>query len=206
MPTHRNARSHRATTPFIAASCLLCLAASPRAVAAQRASAFTHGVVIDGDWLQANALPLDRKALHSVDGGLSFRRGAWSADLGWLRVARDLSTVQGGTLAFGWLLPWHGVVFAPTIGGLVGRAQRSVDSTGYDYIDPRTGATGHTPRYSYSSASTVGGSAGLAVEVPISRAIAFRVLVSQWYFGGAPLEGDRTRTLAGAGLSLRMGR
>lgn len=191
---------------LIIAAYVLCLAVSPRSLPAQRAAAFTHGVVIDGDWLQANALPLDRQTLHSVDGGLSFRLGAWSADLGWLRVARDLSTVQGGTLSLGLLLPWHGVLFTPTIAGLGGRAQRSVDSTGYDYVDPRTGTTGHTPRYSYSSASTIGGSIGLAIEVPIYRAIAFRGLVSQWYFSGDPLDGDRARTLAGAGLSVRVGR
>lgn len=206
MSTRPSALLHRAIPSFVAGACLLCLAALPRALPAQGSSAFTHGVVIDGDWLQASALPLDRHALHSVDGGLSLRRGSWSVDLGWLRVARNLSTVQGGTVSLAWLLPWHGVLFAPTIAGLGGRAQRSVDSTGYDFIDPATGATGHTPRYSYSSASTIGGSVGLAMEVPIYRALAFRGLVSQWYFSGTPLEGDRARTLAGAGLSLRVGR
>ena len=172
---------------------------------AQQPPTFTRGIVVNGDWLQANALPLDRDALHSVDGSLSLRRSSWSVDLGWLRVARTLSTVQGGTVSFGWLLPWNRVLFVPTIGGLVGRAQRSVDSTGYDWIDPTTGAKGHTPRYSYSSASSVGGSVGLVVEVPVYRAVAFRGVVSQWYFSGSPLEGDRARTLLGAGLSLRVG-
>jgi len=172
---------------------------------AQQPATFTRGIVVNGDWLQANALPLDRDALHSVDGSLSLRRGAWSVDLGWLRVARALSTIQGGTVSFGWLLPWNRVLFVPTIGGLVGRAQRSVDSTGYDWVDPTTGAKGHTPRYSYSSASSVGGSVGLVVEVPVYRVVAFRGVVSQWYFSGSPLEGDRARTLLGAGLSLRVG-
>jgi hypothetical protein len=188
-------------------ACLLLAAAAPTTtLGAQQPSPFTHGLVAGGDWLQANALPLDRDAMHSVDGGLSVRRGSWSADLGWLRVARTLSTVQGGTLSFGWLVPWNRVLFVPTIGGLVGRAQRSVDSTGYDWVDPTTGAKGHTPRYSYSSASSVGGSVGLVAEVPIYRIIAARGVVSQWFFSGAPLDGDRARTVLGAGLSIRVGR
>ena len=143
--------------------------------------------------------------MHSVDGTVSMRLHSWSVDLGWLRVARDLSTVQGGTLSFGWLVPWNRVLFVPTIGGLVGRAQRSVDSTGYDWVDPQTGAKGHTPRYSYSSATSVGGSVGLVVEVPVYRAVAFRGVASQWFFGSAPLEGDRSRTVLGVGLSLHVG-
>ena len=190
---------------FVSASCLL-VAATATSLNAQQPSPFTHGIVIDGDWLQANALPLDRDAMHSVDGSISLRRDSWSVDVGWLRVARTLSTVQGGTLSFGWLFPWNRVLLVPTIGGFVGRAQRSVDSTGYDWIDPTTGAKGHTPRYSYSSASSVGGSVGLIAEVPAYRAIALRGVVSQWFFSGAPLEGDRARTVLGAGLAIRVGR
>lgn len=190
---------------FVSASCLL-VAAATTSLNAQQPSPFTHGIVVGGDWLQANALPLDRDALHSVDGSVSLRRDSWSVDLGWLRVARTLSTVQGGTLSFGWLVPWNRVLLVPTIGGFVGRAQRSVDSTGYDWIDPVTGAKGHAPRYSYSSASSVGGSVGLIAEVPVYRAIALRGVVSQWLFSGAPLEGDRARTVLGAGLSVRVGR
>jgi hypothetical protein len=195
----------RAIPRFVNATGPMVALALATTLHAQQPATFTHGFVVNGDWLQANALPLDRNALHSVDGSLSLRRGSWSADVGWLRVARTLSTVQGGTVSFGWLLPWNRVLFVPTIGGLVGRAQRSVDSTGYDWVDPTTGAKGHTARYSYSSASSAGGSVGLVVEVPVYRAVAFRGVVSQWYFGGSPLEGDRNRTLLGAGLSVRVG-
>ena len=204
MSTRSHARLHRATSAFVTAACLLVFALPAKTLGAQQSDTFTHGVVANGDWLQANALPLDRNALHSVDAGVSFRMTSWSVDLGWLRVARPLSTVQGGTLSFGWLLPWSRVLFVPTVGGMVGRAQRSVDSTGYDWVDPQTGAKGHTPRYSYSSATSVGGSVGLAVEIPVYGALAFRGVVSQWFFSGSPLEGDRARTLLGAGLSLRV--
>lgn len=201
-----HARLRRAYALFVTTGCLVVLTTTVRPMAAQQPAAFTHGIVINGDWLQANALPLGRDAMQSVDGALSVRSHSWSVDFGWLRVARSLSTVQGGTLSFGWLVPWKGVLFTPTIGGFVGRAQRSVDSTGYDWVDPVTGAKGHTPRYSYSSATSLGESVGLVVEVPVYRAVAFRGMASQWFFTGAPLEGDRARTLLGAGLSLRLGR
>lgn len=175
-------------------------------VRAQGTTTFDRGVVASGDWLQANALPIDRNTLHSNAANLSFRQGFWSADVGWLRVARDLSTVQGGTVSFGWLLPVGRVLFIPALGALGGRAQASVDSTGFDWVDPQTGAKGHTPRYSYSSASTIGGSVGLTVEVPLFGPVAARGVASQWYFSGTPLEGDRARTVLGGGLSIRLGR
>ena len=173
-------------------------------VHAQRTVGFEHGVVAHGDWLQANALPLDRDAMQSAAAELSLRGGGWAADAGWLRVARSLSTVQGGTLSIGRLLPWKGVLFIPAVGGFIGRAQSSVDSTGFDFIDPQTGAVGHTPRYTYSSGTSVGGGAGLTVEIPLYRALAFRGVAWQWWFSGDPLEADRARTMIGAGLSVRL--
>jgi hypothetical protein len=170
----------------------------------QRTAAFEHGIVAHGDWLQANALPLDRDAFQSSAAELSFRGRGWVADGGWLRVARSLSTVQGPTLSLGRLLPWKGMLFMPAVGGFLGRAQRSVDSTGFDFVDPQTGAVGHTPRYSYSSATSVGGGAGLTIEIPFYRAIALRGVAWQWWFSGDPLEGDRARTVIGAGLSVRL--
>ena len=187
---------------FIATSAGLCLLTSR--LAAQRTAPFQHGVVANGAWLQANALPLDRDAFQSADANLSIRGAGWALDGGWLRVARTLSTVQGGSLSIGRLLPWKGVVFIPAVGGFVGRGQRSVDSTGFDFVDPATGATGHTPRYSYSSAASVGGGAGLTLEIPLYRVIAVRGVAWQWFFSGEPLDGDRSRTVLGVGLSLRL--
>jgi len=173
---------------------------------AQQTATFERGVVAHGDWLQANALPLDRDAMQSVAADLSFRGRGWSLDAGWLRVARDLSTVQGGTLSIGRLLPWKRLLFVPAVSGFVGQAQRSVDSTGFDFVDPATGATSHTPRYSHSSGTSVGGGVGLTVEVPLYRMFAARGVVTQWFFSGDPLDGDRTRTVLGAGLSIRLPR
>lgn len=171
---------------------------------AQRNGTFEHGIVAHGDWLQANSLPLGRDAFQSAAADLSFRTGGWAVDAGWLRVARSLSTVQGGTVSLGRLLSWNRVLFIPAVGGFVGRGQRSVDSTGFDFVDPQTGVVGHTPRYTYSSAASVGGGGGLTIEVPVYRAIAVRGMAWQWYFSGEPLDGDRSRTVLGAGLSIRL--
>ena len=171
---------------------------------AQTTTPFQRGIVATGDWLQANALPLDRDALQSASAGLSFRSAGWTVDAGWLRVARSLSTVQGGSLSLGRMLPWKRLLFIPAVSGFVGKGQRSVDSTGFDFVDPATGVVGHTPRYSYSSATSVGGGVGLTVEVPLYRMFAARGVASQWWFSGAPLEGDRTRTVLGVGLSIRL--
>jgi hypothetical protein len=173
---------------------------------AQRTTPFEHGIVATGDWLQANALPLDRDATQSGAAALSLRGNGWSVDGGFLRVARDLSNLQGGTLSVGRLLPWGRLLFVPAVGGFIGEAQRSVDSTGFDFVDPVTGARGHTPRYSYSSGTSVGGGVGLTVEVPLYRIFAARVVASEWFFSGDPLEGDRARTVLGAGLSIRLPR
>ncbi len=68
------------------------------------------------------------------------------------------------------------------------------------------GVIGHTPRYSFSQSGSAGGGVGLTLEVPVYRAIALRASGSEWYFSGAPLEGDRARTLVGVGLSIRVNR
>jgi hypothetical protein len=188
-----------AITSTFAALCLL----SAR-LDAQSGSTFARGIVVHGDWLQANAMPLGRNAFQSAGADLSFRAGGWAADGGWLRVARKLSTVQGSSLSLGRMWSWNRVLFIPAVGGFLGRAQRSVDSTGFDFVDPATGVAGHTPRYSYSSATSIGGGGGLSVEIPLYRALAARGTAWQWYFGGAPLDGDRARTVLGAGLSIRL--
>lgn len=188
---------------FLAGAAVVAALASP--LPAQTPSRFDSGVVLSGDWLQANELPLDRNALQSGTISLSLRRQRWSVDASWVRVARTLSTVQGGAISAGPLLHWGPVLFIPKVSVLGGRAQASRDSTGYDFVGAG-GVVGHQPRYSYSSAATFGGGATLSVEVPLYRALGIRGVASQWYFSGAPLEGDRERFLVGAGLALRVGR
>lgn len=166
---------------------------------------FDRGVVLGGEWLQANALPLDRNTLASVSFDASLRRSRWAVDAGWLRIARNLSTVQGGFVSFGVPLAWGRLLAIPSIGAFGGQAQRSVDSTGYDFITP-SGVVGHVPQYSFSKSGSAGGGVGLMLEAPLYRVIAVRASASEWYFSGAPLEGDRARTLVGIGLSIRLNR
>jgi hypothetical protein len=165
---------------------------------------FDSGIVLSGAWLQANALPLDRDAAQSGAIDASWRWHRWSIEAGYLRIARDLSTVQGGSASLGRLLRWKSVQFIPALGIFGGQAQSSRDTTGFDWVSGTT--TGHTPRYSYSEGATFGGSAGLTVEVPIYRWFAARASVAEWVFSGAPLSGDRTRTTLGAGLAVWVGR
>lgn len=196
--------THIVRTSITAASALIALLSSPSAAqGTSPPAAFDRGIVVGGDWLQANALPLDRNALQSVAFDASLRRSHWALDAGWLRMARTLSTVQGGTLTIGVPLGWHRLLVIPAVGGFGGRAQRSVDSTGYDWTDG-AGHTGHTPRYTYSSAASFGGGGSLTLEVPVYRFIALRASGSSWYLSGAPLEGDRVRTVVGVGLSIRV--
>jgi hypothetical protein len=172
---------------------------------AQTPGPFDNGLSLTGSWLQANALPLDRDALQSGSVAVGLRHNKWNAEVGALRIARTLSTVEGATVSIGRVLRWKAVEIIPNVGILGGKAYASADTTGFDWV-ATGGVTGHTPRYSYSEAATFGGGAGLTIEIPVFSIIAVRGTASEWYFSGAPLESDRARTLLGAGLSLRVGR
>ena len=69
--------------------------ASTSPARAQSVNRFDSGIVLSGAWLQANALPLDRDAVQSGAIDASWRWHRWSIEAGWLRIARDLSTIQG---------------------------------------------------------------------------------------------------------------
>src|SRR5689334_8975485 len=165
--------SHIVRTSITAASAILILSLPAAAQRAAQPAAFDRGIVVGGDWLQANALPLDRNAFQSVAFDASLRRSRWALVAGWMRIARTLKPVQGGTVSIGVPLVWNRLLVIPAVGGFVGQAQRSVDSTGYDWTDG-AGHTGHTPRYSYSSATAIGGGGSLTLEVPVYRFIALR--------------------------------
>jgi hypothetical protein len=133
----------------------------------------------------------------------SYRMPRWAVDGGWLRIARDLSTVQGGTLSAGPTLRWKMFTFLPQLGGFVGKAYASADSTGYEFVGP-DGVIGHQARFSYSESTTIGGGAMLAIETPIYGPLNARVSGAEWVFSGSPLELKRTRAIAGFGLSMRV--
>jgi hypothetical protein len=183
---------------------LACIAVPAIAQRATQASpTFNQGIVVGGEWLQATSLPLNRNTLASVSAEASLRRPHWAIDAGWLRIARDLSTVQGGFVSVGLPLAWGRLLAIPSIGAFGGQAQRSVDSTGFDFIGPN-GVIGHTPRYSFSQSGSAGGGVGLTLEVPLYRVLAVRASASEWYFSGATLEDDRSRGVVGVGLSIRV--
>jgi len=200
MPRHLQTAARAAAV----ITCLACIGKPAIAQPATPASAtFNRGFVLSGEWLQANALPLDRNTVGSMSAEASLRHQHWAIEAGWLRIARNLSTVQGGFASIGVPLAWGRLLAIPSIGAFGGQAQRSVDSTGFDFIGPN-GVIGHTPRYSFSRSGSAGGGVGLTLEVPLYRVIAVRASGSEWYFSGAPLEGDRARTLVGIGLSIRV--
>jgi hypothetical protein len=163
---------------------------------------FDHTIVLGGDWLQANALPLNRSAPQSFSGDISWRTTNWAINAGFLRIARDLSTVQGGTLSIGRILRAGPINFIPALSALGGESYVSFDSTGYNWISGTT--TGHEPRYSYSDGFTFGGAVGLTIEAPIYRIVGLRLVGSEWIFSGSPVAEERTRGVVGAGLTLRV--
>lgn len=192
---------------FASASALIACLVVPSSGFAQRAPVtspvFDHSVVIGGEWLQATALPLNRSTLASVSFDAALRHPHWAVDAGYLRIARDLSTVQGGFVSLGLPLAWGRLLAIPSIGAFGGQAQRSVDSTGFDFIGPNN-TIGHTPRFTFSQSGTAGGGVGLMLEVPVYSVVALRASGSEWYFSGTTLEGDRARGMIGIGLSIRV--
>jgi hypothetical protein len=164
-------------------------------------------IFVRADWLQAGALPLHRDALHSIDAAIEFRRTSWSAEAGYLRAARTLSTVHGGYLAVSKTFRNGDLTILPGIGILGGYAKVSLDTSGYEYTQAGTGGTvvtGHQPRYTYSSALTIGAGAMLALEYSVSSMVNLRGSVAEWVFSGTPMEPDRQRLLAGVGVSLHL--
>ena len=70
----------RPTGPAI---CLLATAFLAAPLHSQ-SSRFDSGIVVGGDWLQANQLPLDRDALQSGQLTVSLRRQRWAVDASWV--------------------------------------------------------------------------------------------------------------------------
>jgi hypothetical protein len=189
---------------------LCCIASSPlRAQVPAPTSApppppFDNTIVLGGSWLQANSLPLTRQGtvVQSFSGDISWRPGSWAFAAGFLRIARNLSTVQGGTLSAGWVFKAGPVGFVPTLSAFGGASYASFDSTGYDFVNGTT--IGHQARYSYSTGAAFGGGVGLAIEAPIYSIIGARIVGSEWVFSGSPLADNRWRTVLGAGLTIRV--
>ena len=172
---------------------------------AQAPTSPTAAVSIRADWLQANAMPLGRSALPSASVALERPWQDWSFEIGWLRAARALSTVQGGFVSASWPLWWGDALFLPGLGAFGGSSEASRDTTGYNWVVTSATDAGHVARYDHSRALTFGAGALLAFEYPARSPVGFRASVAQWMFSGQPLTGDRQRLLVGAGIAVRFG-
>ena len=175
-----------------------------RPIATAASPGYHSGFVASGEWQQATELPLDRETMQSNAFDLALRLNGWSFGAGWLRIARNLSTIQGGTLSAGKLFQLGPVTFIPALSALFGQSYVSVDSTGYDYTVPATNTIGHVARYSYSDGFAFGGSIGLTAEYPVYRMIGLRASAAQWLFAGDPVANKRGRTVVGVGLSVQV--
>jgi hypothetical protein len=199
----RGSRSHGGVCA-VATLVLACIAVNATVARAQSRSGAASGS-IRAEWLQANALPFTRDAAPSASAAFEFRRPAWSIEVGWLRVARKLSTVQGGFIGITRPIHFGNAVLLPGVAVLGGVAEASRDSTGYDFIGGTPPVQGRQPRYTYSESGAAGGGATLAFEFPARSTVSLRASGAQWYFTGKPLTGDRNRTVAGVGLVVRFG-
>lgn len=197
----RAVRAFRTCLSSLVLCCVTSLSLAAQAAPASTRS-FDHVIIVGGDWYQANALPLNRDAAQSVGGDISWRPGDWAFNGGFLRIARDLSTIQGVTLSAGRVIHAGPVRFIPALSILGGESYESRDSTGYNFVTGTT--TGHVARYSYSSGFAFGGAGGLTLEIPIYRIVAARASAAEWVFAGSPVAGDRTRTVVGVGLTIRV--
>jgi len=197
-------RSRSAATWFVALT-IFGLLAVVEPACAQSMSAGSGIYSVKADWLQVGAMPLGRDALHSGSVGVMADMDHWVVDLGWLRAARALSTVQGGYLTIDRRLDWGNALVLPGLSLFGGSAEASRDTTGYNWTAASGTGTGHVARYTHSRAMSFGGGASLAIEYPSRSTVAVRASVAQWMFSGQPLTNDRQRTLAGAGLTVRFG-
>jgi hypothetical protein len=190
-------------TSAAAALLLTCQTALAAPAGAQVSSSGSASGSIRAEWLQANALPFTRNAAPSASAALEFRRPSWSIEMGWLRVARALSTVQGGFVGVTRPIRFADVVLLPGLAVFGGVAEASRDSTGYDFVGGTPPVQGRQPRYDFSQSGAAGGGVTLAFEYPARSKVSVRASGAQWYFTGKPLTGDRNRTVAGLGLVVR---
>lgn len=165
----------------------------------------TRDLQLRGEWLQASK-SLSRDALPSHGASVAIGDGRGNQLVaGWLRAARDLSTVQGALLGYERRLDTGPIGILPGVAIMGGQAKASVDTSGYDFLGSG-GAIGRVPRYTFTSGGAAGGAVTLAIEIPVVARAALRLGAQQWFLTGTPIKGDATRFLAGAGLTLCLGR
>ena len=167
-----------------------------------------QALTLSAEWLHANSGALRRAALPSYAWGIALDRpGGVRLEAGYLRAVRPTTTAKGMTGGVGLTLADGRVTLRPGVAGLVGVAENNGDRDGYDWtgVDdtPLGGEEGHQDRPVYERGTIVGGGISLAADVRLLAGLSLTGSVRQWVFSGGVLRGDRGRTLAGLGISLR---
>jgi hypothetical protein len=175
---------------------------SPAGLMAQGTAAGGTSINLRADWLGATETSMTRSAMPSLDATIEFRRPGLSFEVGYLRAAKELSTVQGGYIAVSRPITTGKVTFLPGIGLFGGAAAASADTTGYKYTVG--GTTGHQPRYTYSNGGAFGGGVQLGIEYAATSTFGIRASLAEWIFSGSPIKNDTGRFLAGVGLTVRL--
>ncbi len=168
------------------------------------APTYTHSpFALRADWLQGNSA-LTRSTLPSNALAIAYEGQYFGASAGFLRIARDLNSVEGGTL--GVETGFRAGRFRLSLGAnaMIGVAMASMDTTGYQYVSTG-GTTGHTPRWDYSRTSANGFGGTVTMEYDFFKYLGLRVTGGSWSFTGAPLGNVKTRTTVGAGLTVPFG-
>lgn len=188
-------------TAFVPVVCTAAMAlALPPSASAQATGFVPRPWSVRADWLQAQE-PLTRNALPSNAVAIAWEGATVGYQLGFLRIARDLSTIEGGTAGAEVAYRFGRFRMALGVTGMVGVAMASRDTTGYDYVSAG-GATGHTAKWDYTRTSASGGGATVSLEYDFLDYLGLRVTGGTWSFSGTPLGTERTRTTIGAGLTV----
>lgn len=166
--------------------------------------------VASAEWLHGNSGALHRDALPSYGWSLGVDRPAGlRLEAGYLRVARPTTTAKGFMAGAGWNFVRGPVTVRPGVSTLIGVAETNAASDGYDWrgLDetPYEGSEGHQGRQRYERGTTVGAGLNLAADLHLVAGLSLTGSVRQWLFSGDVLSGNRDRTLAGLGLSVRPG-
>jgi len=197
-----------ATSPFgagfigITAAAVMALALPPSANA-QATGFVPRPLSVRADWLQAQE-PLTRNALPSSAVAIAWEGATVGYQLGFLRIARDLSTIEGGTAGVELASRINRFRIALGATGMVGVAMASRDTTGYDFVGAG-GGVGHTPKFDYSKSGAKGVGATLSLEYEFFDHLGVRVTAGSWRFSGAPLGSATSRRTIGAGVTVPFG-
>jgi hypothetical protein len=186
----------RAVALFVA---LMTLAVPPTA-SAQGGGLKSLALSARADWLQANEA-LSRSTLPSNALAIAYEGRIFGFTAGFLRIARNLSTIEGGTVGAEAAYRLGRFRMALGVTGMVGVAMASRDTTGFEYVSAG-GATGHTAKWDYTRASASGGGATVSLEYAFPDYLGLRVTGGTWSFSGTPLGTERTRTTIGAGVTV----